>query len=54
MNRADRLFPLMIGGVFVVLLVIFVARLLGALVTLPVTVQESQCEVTVDIVCPVQ
>lgn len=54
MFRVERFVPLIFGSVLVLLIVIFVARMLGALAALPATVQQSSCEVHTDIVCPVR
>lgn len=52
MLQAERLAALIASSVCVILVTVFVAHLLGAIATFPATVQQSQCEITVDVVCP--
>jgi hypothetical protein len=54
MLKFERIVPSVIGVILVALIVVFVARLLGAAVVHIETPAAQSCEVSVDYVCPVQ
>jgi hypothetical protein len=55
MYKVDRIVPTVVGAIFVVLITVFVARMLGAATVAFADIDQSptQCNVSVDIVCPV-